>query len=154
MQVGVISDTHGLLRPEALAALAGSDLILHAGDVGKPEILARLADLAPTLAVRGNVDRSEWARDLPETLVHVAAGVWFYLLHDVRALDLSPGPAGFRVVVSGHSHRASLEERAGVLYLNPGAAGPRRFRLPLCVALLHLEGGEVRTELRELSVRP
>lgn len=150
MLIGVISDTHGLLREEAVAALLGSDLILHAGDVGRPEVLDRLNAVAPTLAVRGNVDKGEWAGPLPETLAHEAAGLWLYLLHDLKTLDLSPGAAGFRVVVSGHSHVPRQEERGGVLYLNPGAAGPRRFKLPVSLARLRIEAGEVEAEVVEL----
>lgn len=152
MIVGVISDTHGLLRPEVLEALRGSSLILHAGDVGKSEVLDGLRGIAPTFAVRGNVDRGAWARALPATLLQDIAGVWVYVLHDLGDLDLSPSAAGVRVVVSGHSHVPKREERGGVLYLNPGAAGPRRFRLPVGVALLHLRDGNVEVEWRELPV--
>ena len=152
MRVGVISDTHGLLREEARAALQGCSLILHAGDVGKPEILPQLEQIAPTLAVRGNVDKGEWARQLPETLAHQVGSVWVYVLHDVNTLDLSPAQGGFRVVVSGHSHVPQVVERQGVLYLNPGSAGPRRFKLPVTVALMHVEGEDVRVELVTLPV--
>lgn len=136
--VGLISDTHGLLRPEALAALAGCDLIIHAGDVGAPEILDALRALAPVVAVRGNVDTGVWARALPETEVAEIGDVCIYVLHDVNELDLDPAAAGFGVVVSGHSHRPGSEFKGGVLFVNPGSAGRRRFRLPVTVARLDL----------------
>jgi putative phosphoesterase len=136
--IGLISDTHGLLRPDALRALAGSELIIHAGDVGKPEILRDLEAIAPVFAVRGNIDRGEWASPLPMTGVVEADGVRIYVLHDIHELDLDPAAAGFGIVVSGHSHKASSEERSGVLYVNPGSAGPRRFRLPITLARLDL----------------
>jgi putative phosphoesterase len=136
--VGLISDTHGLLRPEALRALEGSDLIIHAGDVGKPEILDTLRLLAPVVAVRGNIDNGEWASALPLAASAEAGPAAIYVLHDIQQLGLDPGPAGFQVVVSGHSHMPSRTERNGVLYLNPGSAGPRRFHLPVTVARLDL----------------
>jgi putative phosphoesterase len=136
--VGLISDTHGLLRPEALQALQGSDLIIHAGDVGKPEILDALKALAPVVAVRGNIDRGAWAWELPTTAVAEAGPARIYVLHDIHELDLDPAAAGFHVVVSGHSHKPARTERSGVLYVNPGSAGPRRFRLPVTVARLSL----------------
>jgi putative phosphoesterase len=134
--IGLISDTHGLLRAEALQALRGSDLIIHAGDVGDPNILDALRELAPVIAVRGNVDRGDWALKLPETAVAEARQARIYVLHDVHALDLNPAAAGFGAVVSGHSHKFGRSERAGVLYINPGSAGPRRFQLPLTIARL------------------
>jgi uncharacterized protein len=136
--LGLISDTHGLLRREALEALRGSELILHAGDVGDPKILAELRKLAPVVAVRGNVDTEEWAKALPLTTVAEAGAVLIYVLHDVNALDLNPAAAGFRLVVSGHSHKPAKVERDGVWYVNPGSAGPRRFQLPVSVARLDL----------------
>ncbi len=147
LRVGVISDTHGLLRAEAQSALAGADLIVHAGDIGSAEILARLAAVAPVRAVRGNVDTGAWALDLPETDVVEVDGTLLYVLHDVAALDLEPSASGFAAVLSGHSHRPRIEERGGVLYLNPGSAGPCRFRLPVSVAWLVVEGGRVRAEI-------
>ncbi|HLZ93194.1 MAG TPA: metallophosphoesterase family protein [Candidatus Acidoferrum sp.] len=138
-KIGLISDTHGLLREEALQALRGSELIIHAGDVGDPEILEALRKIAPVIAVRGNVDTAEWARALPETAVAEAGGVHIYVLHDVHALDLNARAAGFSIVVSGHSHKPSRSERDGVTYINPGSAGPRRFDLPITVARLDLE---------------
>jgi uncharacterized protein len=138
-RIGLISDTHGLLREEALVALHGSELIVHAGDVGDRDILARLRELAPVVAVRGNVDTEEWARrDLPETAVAEAGDVSIYVLHDVHALDLDPVAAGFQIVVSGHSHKFLQSEKGGVIYVNPGSAGPRRFTLPITVARLDL----------------
>jgi putative phosphoesterase len=145
--VGVISDTHGLLRPEAVAPLRGSDHIIHAGDVGDAEILKQLNAIAPLTAVRGNVDREAWARKLPETQVLEAGGVSIYILHTVADLDLKPEAAGFAAVVSGHSHMPKQEVRKGVLYFNPGSAGPRRFKLPVSVGRLVIRGGKVRGEI-------
>ncbi len=135
-KIGLISDTHGLLRKEALEALRGSELIIHAGDVGKPEILEELRKIAPVVAVRGNVDNEPWAEALPET-AEVGATL-IYVLHDVNALDLNPATSGFHIVVSGHSHKPGKTERDRVLYINPGSAGPRRFQLPVTVARLNL----------------
>ncbi len=150
--IGVISDTHGLLRPEALAALRGSDRIIHAGDIGSPEILETLAAIAPVTAVRGNIDTSAWARKLPETDVLEVDGVSIYVLHDLKALDLKPEAAGFRVVISGHSHVPKHETRAGVLYFNPGSAGPSRFKLPVSVGRIELSGEKIEAEIVALSV--
>ncbi len=150
--LGVISDTHGLLRPEAVRALSGSDRILHAGDVGAPEILEALAQIAPVTAVRGNVDTEPWARALRETEVVEAGGVSIYILHDLGRLDLKPKAAGFRVIVYGHSHHPKIEEKNGVLYFNPGSAGPRRFHLPVSVGRLTIGTGEVRAELVGLKL--
>ena len=141
--LGLISDTHGLLRPGARFALQGSDMIVHAGDVGSPEVLDGLRSIAPTIAVRGNVDREGWARKLPLTEVVNADGVQLYLLHDISQLDLDPKAAGFSAVICGHSHRAHAETRDGVLYLNPGSAGRRRFDLPITVAEIRIEGGRM-----------
>jgi uncharacterized protein len=137
-KIGLISDTHGLLREEALRALRGSDLIIHAGDVGDPKILEKLRQIAPVVAVRGNVDTAEWAKSLPETAVAEAGAVNIYVLHDSNALDLDAKAAGFHIVVSGHSHQPGRSGRNGVVYINPGSAGPRRFRLPITVARLDL----------------
>jgi len=136
--VGLISDTHGLLRPEAVRALAGSDLIIHAGDVGAPEILDALRAVAPVVAVKGNVDTGAWASGLPATAVAETGGTLIYVLHDLGELDLDPAAAGFGVVVSGHSHKPASAERGGVLFVNPGSAGRRRFKLPVTVARLDL----------------
>jgi putative phosphoesterase len=137
-RIGLISDTHGLLREEALLALRGSELILHAGDVGDAEILEKLRELAPVVAVRGNVDTGAWSLNLPETAVAEGSSANIYILHDRKALGLDPAAAGFQIVVSGHSHKPYRSERQGVLYINPGSAGPRRFRLPITVARLNL----------------
>jgi putative phosphoesterase len=150
--LGVISDTHGLLRPEAVAALRGSDRILHAGDIGAPEILEALARIAPITAVRGNVDTASWARALPETEVVEAGGASIYMVHDLGRLDLKPEAAGFRVVVYGHSHHPKIEEKNGVLYFNPGSAGPRRFHLPVSVGNLMIVAGKVQAQLVELEI--
>ena len=149
MRIGVISDTHGLLRAEALTALEGSDLIVHAGDVGKAEVLEGLRRVAPVVAVRGNVDRGEWARGLPETAVAETDGARLYVLHDVHTLDLEAA-AGFDMVISGHSHNASRTERGGVIHLNPGSAGPRRFRLPVTLAILEVRGAKLTIEFVKL----
>jgi uncharacterized protein len=135
-RIGLISDTHGLLRQEAVDALRGSDLIVHAGDVGKPDILEALRKIAPVVAVRGNVDKGEWAKILPETAVAEAGTAMIYVLHDVNALDLNLSVSGFQIVVSGHSHQPGKKEIQGVLYINPGSAGPRRFQLPVTVTRL------------------
>ena len=148
--VGVISDTHGLLRPQALSALQGSELIVHAGDVGNPHILEQLRAIAPTTAVRGNIDTGAWATSLPITEVVEVGDVHLYVLHDLAALDLDPKAAGFAAVISGHSHRPVADVRNGVLYLNPGSAGPRRFRLPIAVARLEIAGSRVSHEIIEL----
>jgi uncharacterized protein len=147
IQIGVISDTHGLLRPEALAALRGSEHIIHAGDVGAPEILETLAAIAPLTAIRGNVDQAAWARTLAETEILEIGGISIYVLHDLGRLDLKPGAAGSQVVLSGHSHVPKQEMRHGVLYFNPGSAGPRRFKLPVTVGRLTVEGGNIRGEI-------
>jgi putative phosphoesterase len=157
-KVGLISDTHGLLRESAIEALGGSDLIVHAGDVGKPEILEALKKIAPVVAVRGNVDTAVWARELPETTVAEAGPVKIpvkiFVLHDLQALDLNPAVSGFRIVVSGHSHKPGQTTRDGVLYINPGSAGPRRFKLPVCLALLDLRPNPYAVEFVTLDGSP
>jgi uncharacterized protein len=145
--IGVVSDTHGLLRPEALAALQGSKHIIHAGDIGEPGILKELAAIAPVTAVRGNIDRDAWARKVPTTEVLEVGGLLIYVLHILEQMDLNPEAAGFSVVVSGHSHIPKQEVRSGVLYFNPGSAGPRRFKLPVTVGKLSIERGSVRGEI-------
>ena len=150
-RIGLISDTHGLLRVEAVKALRGSELIIHAGDVGKPEILEELRKIAPVVAVRGNVDTEQWAKALPETAVVEAGAAMIYVLHDVNALDLNPAASGFHIVISGHSHKPGKTERDGVLYINPGSAGPRRFQLPVTVAHLSLERMPYRLEFVDLE---
>lgn len=152
LTVGVISDTHGLFRPQAVAALRGCDLIIHAGDVGRPEILDELRAVAPTFAVRGNVDRGAWAESLPATAVVEAGPHQLYVLHILEDLDLAPEAAGFSAVISGHSHKALAETRRDVLYLNPGSAGPRRFRLPVTVARLRITESGLEHEIVEIAV--
>ena len=150
--LGVISDTHGLVRPEALAALAGVERIVHAGDIGAPDVLEALGRIAPVTAVRGNNDRERWAADIPETDVLEIGEVSLYVLHDVHELDLDPRAAGFAAVIAGHSHQPRMEERDGVLYLNPGSAGPRRFKLPISLARLTVTGGRLQAELVTLDI--
>ena len=152
VRTGVISDTHGLLRPEALEALARSDLIIHAGDAGKPEVLDALKKISPVIAVRGNVDRGEWAESLPENERITVARASIYVLHDIHELDVDLAEAGIQVVISGHSHRPSIEEKEGVLYLNPGSAGPRRFKLPVTLARLEISAGQVRAQIIHLDI--
>ena len=154
-RIGVISDTHGLLRPEALAALRGSDYIIHAGDIGDPIILKELAKLAPVTAIRGNVDREVWAKQIPATNVLEVQGVSIYILHNLAELDLKPEAAGFSVVVYGHSHVAQQETKNGVLYFNPGSAGPRRFRLPVTIGRLKVrQHSKVSCEIAEIVPGP
>jgi uncharacterized protein len=151
-RVGLISDTHGLLRPEAVAFLRGSDFIVHAGDIGDADVLRDLEAVAPVTVVRGNNDKGSWAESIAETEVLQVGDVFIYVLHNVAELDLDPVAAGFQVVVSGHSHRPSVEERDGVLYVNPGSSGPRRFKLPIAVAELEVAGRSVRAKLVELEI--
>lgn len=150
MRIGIISDTHGLLRPEAERALQHVDLIVHAGDIGKPEVLAGLRRTAPVSAVRGNVDTEAWARELPATTVVEAGGASLYVLHNLGELELNPAAAKFDFVVSGHTHQAEQFVHGGVVYLNPGSAGPKRFHLPVTLALLDLERWPWRAEIVEL----
>jgi putative phosphoesterase len=151
MNIGVISDTHGLLRPEALTALRGSDHIVHAGDIGAAEILDVLSKLAPVTAIRGNIDVEKWSQCLPTTNVADIAGTLLYVLHDLKELDLNPRTAGFAAVISGHSHVPKIEWTDGVLYFNPGSAGPRRFKLPISVGRLRLKNGQLTPELIPLG---
>lgn len=149
--IGVISDTHGIVRPQAVEALASVDMILHAGDIGKQEVLETLKQIAPVVAVRGNNDKGEWANSLPDWEVVEIGNVSIYMLHDVKEIDISPA-GSFRVVVSGHSHNPSVEERRGVLYINPGSAGPRRFTLPVSLAHLRIDGETVEANIIELPI--
>lgn len=151
-RVGLISDTHGLLRPQATASLRGSDFIVHAGDIGHVDVLNELVTLAPVTAVRGNNDKGPWAAAISETEVLQVGEVYIYVVHDLAELALDPVAAGFQVVVSGHSHQPSVKERHGVLYVNPGSAGPRRFKLPVAVAELHVVGSSVQARVIELQV--
>lgn len=152
-RIGLLSDTHGLLRPEAIAFLRGSELIVHGGDIGHAGVLEELASLAPVTAVRGNNDHGPWAEAVQETEVLRVGEIFIYVLHNLAELDLDPVAAGFQVVVSGHSHKPSVETRAGVLYINPGSSGPRRFKLPVSVAELFVVGNSVQARLVELEVR-
>ena len=152
--IGVISDTHGLLRPQALSALRGSDLIIHAGDIGNPQILEALARIAPVFAVRGNTDRGAWAEALPPTQILQLEPCSVYVLHDLDELDLDPVSAGLDAVIFGHSHQPKIATKDDVLYFNPGSAGPRRFDLPISVGRLTLSGGKLRGEIIDLSSAP
>ncbi|MEM7077827.1 MAG: metallophosphoesterase family protein [Pseudomonadota bacterium] len=152
MLVGLISDTHRLLRPEALDALSSSDMIIHAGDIGAPEVIDQLREIAPVEAVRGNIDKAAWADAYPLVLAFEHAGTSIYVLHNRADLDLDPAKAGYDVVVSGHSHKPNIETRDGVLYINPGSAGPRRFSLPICVARLNLGDGQRQAEIIDLAI--
>ncbi len=151
LRIGLISDTHGLLRPEAKAFLRGCDHIVHGGDVGHPRVLEELAALAPLTAVAGNNDYGDWADRLADTEFVQLGAVYVYAIHDVAQLDIDPAGASVRVVVSGHSHKPLVEERGGVLYVNPGSCGPRRFRLPIAVADLHIDGSAVSARIVELG---
>jgi putative phosphoesterase len=153
MLIGVISDTHGLIRPEAVNALRGSDYIIHAGDIGDPGILDILNEIAPVTAVRGNVDREEWAQNIPHTNFLEVEGLSLYVLHILDELDLEPEAAGFAAVIYGHSHVPKLEKKNGVLYFNPGSAGPRRFRLPVTVGKLKVLGKKLEAEIVQLEVK-
>ena len=152
LQVGLISDTHGLLRPEATAALRGSKFIVHAGDIGDSSILDRLSKIAPTTAVRGNNDKGEWASRIPETEVLQVGAVLIYIVHDLAELDIDPAAGGFHVVVSRHSHQPAFNWRDDVLFINPGSAGPRRFKLPVSVATLTIAHEAITPRLVELNV--
>ncbi len=149
--IGVISDTHGILRSGVIEVLEGADLIIHAGDIGRPEVLTSLRAIAPVVAIRGNVDRGHWAGALHETEVVEIEDILLYVIHDVAELDLDPAVAGFRGIISGHSHRPSTETRNGVFYLNPGSAGPRRFTFPVSVVLLQIRGGDVKPRFVKLK---
>lgn len=152
MIIGVISDTHGLLRPEALELLRGSEHIIHAGDIGSPDIIPALEKIAPVMAIRGNVDTQPWARRYAETEVVELAGFHIYVIHDVNALDLNPKAAGFAAVISGHSHQPKQQMKDGVLYFNPGSAGPRRFKLPISVGRLEILNGGIEAKILDLPL--
>ena len=150
--LGLISDTHGLVRPEAVAALAGAERIIHAGDIGRPEVLQALEAVAPVIAVRGNNDQDAWAAAIPDSVVVDVDTLRIYVLHDVKVLDFDLAPAGFSAVICGHSHQPRLEQRDGVWFVNPGSAGPRRFKLPVTVARLYVHAGTLTPELVALQV--
>jgi putative phosphoesterase len=154
MKIGIISDTHGLVRPEAIERLADVDHIIHAGDIGRPEVVSELRKIAPVTAIRGNVDRGEWAAEYPPTALVKLGGRSIHVLHNLNELDLDPAAAGIDVVVSGHSHRPRIETVGGVLYLNPGSAGPRRFSLPIALATLELGDDALRPHIHEIGGRP
>jgi putative phosphoesterase len=150
--VGVISDTHGLLRPEAIAALNGASLILHAGDIGRPEVLAELQAIAPTIAVRGNNDKGDWAAAITERATVTVENLQIYLLHIIQELDFDPQAQGIQVVISGHSHKPAIAENQDILWLNPGSAGPRRFKLPISVAHLYVTGTTAQAKIIDLNI--
>ncbi|HEY2498825.1 MAG TPA: metallophosphoesterase family protein [Candidatus Angelobacter sp.] len=151
MRIGIISDTHGLLRPEAIELLRGSDHIIHAGDIGAAEIIPELEKIAPVTAIRGNVDMQAWARKFAETEVVELSGLYIYVIHDVNALDLNPKAAGFAAVISGHSHQPKQEMKEGVLYFNPGSAGPRRFKLPISVGRMEIAEEKLSAEILQIG---
>ncbi len=150
--IGVIADTHGLIRPEAFEILKKSELIIHAGDVGKPDVLDKLGTIAQTVAVRGNTDKGEWAQALPKFEIIKFEHIFIYVIHDLKEFDIDPIAAGFSVVISGHSHQPSIQSHDGVLLLNPGSAGPRRFNLPVSVALIHVMDRMLEPQIIELKV--
>jgi putative phosphoesterase len=150
MKIGLISDTHGLVRPEALLALAGVDRIIHAGDIGGADVIEALSGIAPVDVVRGNNDKDPWGAKLPAWLALEFEGVSIHVLHDVKEMDVDPAAAGFRVVIAGHSHKPVVAERDGVLFVNPGSAGPRRFSLPVTVGYLMVEGGKAHAQIKSL----
>jgi uncharacterized protein len=151
MRIGIISDTHGLLRPEAIKQLAGADHIIHAGDIGAPEVIEGLRRIAPTTAIRGNIDIGEWAKDYPDSELVVLGGRSLYVLHNLKEIKLDPAASGFDVIISGHSHRPKIEPKNGVLYVNPGSAGPRRFKLPIAVAIITLSDGLILPQILEIA---
>lgn len=150
--VGVIADTHGALRPQAIEALEGSELIIHAGDIGRREVIDGLSAIAQTVAIRGNIDKESWAEEFPLTKTIEIAGKRIYILHDLKQIDFDPAAHNIDVVIAGHSHKPRIHKTDGVLYLNPGSAGPRRFKLPIAVAKLWLSKQNINAELLELSV--
>jgi uncharacterized protein len=150
--IGLISDTHGLMRPEALEALRGVDLLIHAGDIGKVEVLDALRPIAPLHAIKGNNDRGAWVKKLPDTMILTVGGVKLYVIHDVHELSFEPSKDGIAAVISGHSHKPSIVERDGVLFVNPGSAGPRRFKLPVAVGKLRIADGKLKAEIIEFDI--
>ncbi len=150
MVIGVISDTHGLVRPEVVSAFRSCQLIIHAGDMGSSDVIDKFEELAPVVAVRGNTDKGEWAGKFPLTETVMLGNKHFYILHDLSKLDLVPRIAGFDAVISGHTHKPLVERREGVLFLNPGSAGPKRFNLPVCLALMEIDNNLINTRIVEL----
>lgn len=151
-RLGIISDTHGLLRPQAAAFLQGCDRILHGGDIGNAKILVQLSTIAPVTAIRGNNDQGAWAEAIAETEFFEFSGIHVYAIHDLSLLDIDPSAAGIQVVVSGHSHKPLIEQREGIFFINPGSAGPRRFKLPISVADILIEGGAISPRIVELEI--
>ena len=151
MWIGIISDTHGLLRPAAIKQLAGADHIIHAGDIGAPEVIEGLRRIAPTTAIKGNIDTGEWALDYPDTELVALGGRAFYVLHNLKEIKLDPAASGIDVIISGHSHRPKIETKNGVLYLNPGSAGPRRFKLPIAFAIVALTDRAILPRILEIA---
>jgi putative phosphoesterase len=151
MRIGIISDTHGLLRPEAIKQLAGADHIIHAGDIGGPEVIEGLRRIAPTTAIRGNIDTGEWAKDYPDSELVILGGRALYVLHNLKEIKLDPAASRFDVIISGHSHRPKIETKNRVLYVNPGSAGPRRFKLPIAVAIIALSDGLIVPRILEIA---
>jgi putative phosphoesterase len=151
-RIGLVSDTHGWVRPEALVALKGSEVIIHAGDIGKAEVLGHVGSIAPVIAIKGNNDRDLWAKKIPDALNLEINGVKIHVVHNVNELDADPAKDGFRVIVSGHSHKPRVMERDGILFINPGSAGPRRFKLPVTVGTLWIKRGNVHGEIIELKI--
>lgn len=151
-RLGIISDTHGLLRPEAVVFLQGCNRILHGGDIGNGEILAQLSSIAPVTAIRGNNDKGAWAEAIPETKLFEFGGIYVYTIHDLSQLNIDPSAAGIRVVISGHSHKPLIERRDGIWFVNPGSAGPRRFKLPISVADILIEGSAISPRIVELDI--
>jgi putative phosphoesterase len=151
MRIGIISDTHGLLRPEAIKHLAGSEHIVHAGDIGAPEVIEGLRKIAPTTAIRGNIDTGEWAIDYPDTKLVVLGGRTLYVMHNLKEMKLDPTASGIEVIISGHSHRPQIETKDGILYVNPGSAGPRRFKLPVALAILELSDRAILPRIVEIT---
>ncbi|MDM0046841.1 metallophosphoesterase family protein [Variovorax dokdonensis] len=151
-RIGLISDTHGLLRPQAIDFLRGCAHIVHGGDIGTPEVLAQLEEIAPVTAVRGNNDRADWATHIPETEYLQIGDVFLYAIHDLALIDIDPAGAGVQVVMSGHTHQPLIEQRGGVLFVNPGSAGPRRFRLPICAGELIVDGKNVSARIEHFDI--
>jgi putative phosphoesterase len=151
-RIGLISDTHGLVRPEALDALRDSDLLIHSGDIGKPEVIMALKEIAPLVAIKGNNDRGPWARRLPDTKKIALENTKLYVIHNVNELEFDPASRGFRVVIAGHSHKPAIRTKDNVLFINPGSAGPRRFKLPICVGRLIIQGESIKAEIIELGI--
>jgi len=151
MRIGIISDTHGLLRPEAIKHLAGTDHIIHAGDIGAPEVIEGLRGIAPTIAIRGNIDTAEWAKDYPDTELVALGGRTLYVLHNLKEIKLDPAASRIDIIISGHSHKPKIETKSGVLCVNPGSAGPRRFKLPIAVAILVLSDRAILPRILEIA---